>query len=65
LRDDRCPWLNLDVIKTFSFFKLGQWSNQDLNLTKQKYEILTGHIRMVAKNFIFKLFQHYWDLEIC
>ena len=26
--------------------------NQDLNLTKQKYEILTGHIRIVANNFI-------------
>ena len=26
--------------------------NQDLNLTKQKYKILTGHIRIVAKNVI-------------
>ena len=23
---------------------------QDLNLTKQKYEVLTGHVRIVAKN---------------
>jgi hypothetical protein len=29
-----------------------QGRNQDLNLTKQKYEILTGHIRIVAKNVI-------------
>ena len=29
-----------------------QGRNQDLNLTKQKYEILTGHIRIIAKNVI-------------
>ena len=36
--------------------KLYQGRNQDLNLTKQKYEISTGHIRIFAKDVLKWLF---------
>ena len=42
---DLTPWGRIRIYGV-------QGRNQDLNLTKQKYEILTSQIRIVAKNLI-------------